>query len=1021
MRTERIKNAVAVFALVLAPVWAAAQSTTTGAIAGTVKDSSGAVLPGVTVEAASPALIEKVRSAVTDGQGNYRIIELRPGTYTVTFSLPGFGTLKRDGIELTTGVTLNVSGDLKVGSLEETVTVSGAAPVVDIQNTRRVDVISREQLDALPTSKMLHSYAALTLGANMAFQSHQDVGGNQGEAGGFGYFAVHGGRGNDGRMQLDGMHFYALIGAAAAGNRTNYINDMATQETTIETRGMGAEAETGGVNVNIVPKTGGNNYSLSGTLNGTSGRFQSDNLNDTLRSRGLTNTANVKALYDQGVGMGGPLVKDKLWFYTAHRRWGAQNYQPGKFFNLTPDQPRYTPDRSRQMHTWIHNRDHQGRVTWQINERQRLTMSQGFQFDANEFWGSDFPILQSPEATAQLNWNPNALTQVKWNYTPTNQLLLEVGSTSLYETQKNRRNGVVTPAATATPWKELLTQTSWGARAEGLGQTDYGEPSNVSMLTNRYAMSYTTGSHSVKVGGTWLYSWASTWTILNEVPGLGPVRLETLGGVPFQVQQWRTPHEQRNRPLIAGIFAQDQWTLNRVTMNLGVRFDYLNASTPAAKLDAVKIAGQSGDYAPALDLPGVKNVPNWKDITPRIGAAWDVMGNGKTAIKASFGRYNETESNGVAQNNAPANLISTGTNRSWSDADRDFFPDCDLSIRTANGECGALRNPAFGLPVRVNTWDPEVLEGWFVRPYAWQVNVNLQQELRSGMALSAGYYYTTYGNQRATMNRALTNGDYDSYCITAPVDPRLRSAGGKQFCGYVDPRRLPVPDNFITAAKNIGKISDTYNGFEVALQYRFGKGGLLQGGFSSGRQITDSCGLINANLTVAANIGPGRAAAGDVPRSSGNGGFCRESRDLSEQLQVKLQGAYPLPYGFQLSGTVQSLPGIPLYAQIVTPRAVTSTLGRALSTGSANLALFEPWTEFEDRLLQVDMRVSKWFNIGKLRMQGQLDLYNLTNANTVLATQNSFDPATEALLGRFHQPTTILGARLMKFGVQVEW
>lgn len=1021
MGTTGLTKVALTTGILLLPALVLAQSGTTGAIAGTVRDSSGAVLPGVTVEASSPALIEKVRTGVTDGQGNYRIIELRPGSYAVTFSLAGFGTLKRDGINLTTGVTVNVSGDLTVGSLEETITVSGAAPVVDIQNTRRVDVISREQLDALPTSKMLHSYAALTLGANMSFQSHQDVGGNQGEAGGFGYFAVHGGRGNDGRMQLDGMHFYALIGAAAAGNRTNYINDMATQETTIETRGMGSEAETGGVVVNIVPKTGGNKFSLSGALNGTSGRFQSSNLNDALRARGLTNTANVKALYDQGIGFGGPLVQDKLWFYTAHRRWGAQNFQPGKFFNLTPNEPRYTPDRSRQMHTWIHNRDHQGRITWQVNERQRLTMSQGFQYDANEFWGSDFPILQTPEATAQLNWSPNALTQVKWNYTPTNRLLLEAGGTGLYETQKNRRNRVDTPSETAIPWKELLTQTTWGARAEGLGQTDYGEPSSVSMLTNRYAVSYTTGSHSVKVGGTWLYSWASTQTTLNEVPGLGPVRLELLGGNPFQVQQWRTPHLQENRPLIAAAFAQDQWTLSRVTMNLGVRFDYLKASTPPAKLDAVKIAGQSGDYAPALDLPGVKNVPNWKDVSPRVGIAWDVQGNGKTAVKASFGRYNETEANGIAQGNAPANLISTGTSRAWSDANRNFFPDCDLSIRTANGECGALRNPAFGLPLKINTWDPDILEGSFVRPYAWQANVNLQQEIRTGMALNAAYYYTTYGNQRTTINRALANSDHDSFCITAPADARLRSASGKTFCGYVDPRILPVPDNFITAAKNVAGISDTYQGFEVALQYRFGKGGLLQGGVSAGRQITDTCDLINGNLSVAASVGPGRAAAGNIPRGSGNAGFCRESHDFGEQAQVKVQGSYPLPYGVQVSGTLQSLPGIPLYAQIVTPRAVRSTLGRALSTGTANLALFEPWTEFEDRLLQADMRFAKWFNIGKLRVQGQLDVYNLTNANTVLATQNSFDPATEALLGKFLQPTTILGARLMKFGLQVEW
>ena len=149
------------------PQAALAQSATTGTIAGVVKDTSGAVLPGVTVEAASPALIEKVRTAVTDDQGNYKIIELRPGTYTVTFTLPGFATLKREGIELTAGFTATVNAEMKVGALEETVTVTGASPVVDVQNVRTQTVLSREVLDALPTFKSLGGFIALTLsGAN---------------------------------------------------------------------------------------------------------------------------------------------------------------------------------------------------------------------------------------------------------------------------------------------------------------------------------------------------------------------------------------------------------------------------------------------------------------------------------------------------------------------------------------------------------------------------------------------------------------------------------------------------------------------------------------------------------------------------------------------------------------------------------------------------------------------------------------------------------------------------------------
>src|SRR5688572_19198599 len=194
MHFHRILNAMLLFGVVLTPMTVSAQSATTGAIAGIARDATGAVLPGVTVEASSPALIEKMRVAVSDSAGNYKIIDLRPGTYTVTFTLPGFGTYKREGVELTTGMTANVNGEMKVGGIEETVTVTGASPIVDIQNVRTQTVLTREVLDALPTNKALQGYATLTLGASLSTRSNQDVGGNQGEAGGFGYFAVHGGR-----------------------------------------------------------------------------------------------------------------------------------------------------------------------------------------------------------------------------------------------------------------------------------------------------------------------------------------------------------------------------------------------------------------------------------------------------------------------------------------------------------------------------------------------------------------------------------------------------------------------------------------------------------------------------------------------------------------------------------------------------------------------------------------------------------------------------------------------------------
>src|SRR5438477_1477359 len=188
--------------LLLICATASAQNSN-GSIVGAVKDASGAVLPGVTVEVASPVLIERTRAAVTDGQGLYRIVDLRPGVYTVTFTLPGFSTFRREGLELTTAFTATVNAELKVGSLEETITVSGETPVVDVQNIMQQKVFARDVVDALPVGSNVNLYNTLLPGAVLATANRQDVGGNQGEQDqGFG---IHGSRQADFIYLRDGM------------------------------------------------------------------------------------------------------------------------------------------------------------------------------------------------------------------------------------------------------------------------------------------------------------------------------------------------------------------------------------------------------------------------------------------------------------------------------------------------------------------------------------------------------------------------------------------------------------------------------------------------------------------------------------------------------------------------------------------------------------------------------------------------------------------------------------------------
>src|SRR5688500_5474716 len=333
MGTSRTASLVVVVvvagSLVLMAATASAQVADAASIAGVVRDASGAVLPGVTVEAASPALIDKVRTVVTDGQGLYRIVDLRPGAYAVTFTLPGFTTFRRDGLELTTGFTATINAELRVGTVEETITVSGESPVVDISNVRQRTTLERETLEALPTSGRISQLVNFIPGAVVGNPVWQSVGGLDERANAF---SAHGGRFEDNAPMQDGL-VQRLQGGAIF-----VFNQLAFQEVVVETGGMSAERNTGGVQMNIVPRDGGNTYSVSFRTTHTTPDTQANNLNDELRARGLAFSSSLKQHYDTGGAIGGPVVRDKLWFFNAYRFGANQQFQQGNYFNKLQNQ-----------------------------------------------------------------------------------------------------------------------------------------------------------------------------------------------------------------------------------------------------------------------------------------------------------------------------------------------------------------------------------------------------------------------------------------------------------------------------------------------------------------------------------------------------------------------------------------------------------------------------------------------------------------------------------------------------------
>ena len=984
MKTLRCALGVLGLALLL-PIIAHAQST--GAIAGVARDTTEGALPGVTVEVASPGLIEGVRTAITDGSGNYRVIDLPPATYSVTFTLPGFSTVIREGVELSAGFTANVTVEMQVGGVEETITVTGASPVVDIQNVRSQNVLTEEVLDALPTVQTMHGFANLTLGmtALRGKTPSADVGGSKGEQTSSA-LSIHGMRGTDQRWSFDSMSMNATY--SNGSRRIYYPNTVAVQEVVLATAASDPQIETGGVVLNMVPKEGGNQFSVyfNGVISDDS--LQSDNITDEIRSRGLTAAPGVKKMYDAGLGIGGPIVRDKVWFYSSNRKWVTQEFSPGTFSNKDTSVFTYEPDMSRPGFVDTPSWDIAGRVTWQVTDKHKIAGYGSIQKSCQCFLG--LSASRSPGATAHARFGPMGVPQVTWTYPASNQLLFQAGVSygrflwNIDLPDENKFPG--NPAVL-----ELSTGFIFRNNGYGLSLAGLGGPNDVSPLSQRFSISYVTGSHSFTAGNIWIEGDQSSSHRVEQ--GLW---FHLRGGVPNAIRQWASPVSYKNNSRNIGLFASDQWTIDRLTLNLGMRFDYFKGWVPAGERPpSIFVAGFSYDK--------VDNVPNYKDFSPRLGAAYDLFGDGKTAIKGSFGRYVISLGVGIANSNNPALTIVQNTTRSWSD-DGNFVPDCDLSSPVANGECGALSNSQFGQTSRNTFFDQDLLEGWGTREYSWQGSLSVQQELRPGVGLEVGYFFTSYTqpNFQVTDNELVTPADYDPYCVTAPTDTRLPGGGGNELCGLFDlnPAKFGQFRGLITGVGNFGDRTERFNGLDIALNARFGDGGFVRGGVSFGQKVIDSCYLV------------------DSPQQARDG-FCRESPPWSAGTQVKFNGAYPLPWDIQTAFNVQNIAGGPLEAVWAAPNsAIAPSLGRDLSAGArrtASVALIPPGTEYLDRMTQVDLRFSKTVPIaGGGRVKALFDVYNVFNSSTILGQVNSYGPA-------WQRPSTILGGRLFKFGAQVDW
>ena len=966
---------VAVMALVPSAVYAQAS------IAGVVRDSSGAVLPGVTVEAASQALIEKIRTVVSDGAGQYRIIDLRPGAYTVTFTLPGFNTVKREGVELSGDAVANITAEMRVGALEETITVTGAAPVVDVTSARQQQVMDREIVRDLPTSRQYYAVAALIPGMTVSNQT-QDVGGSsipsQPD------WTMHGSRVGDGRLTLDGITL-GQRGAQGSNRSMFQINVGAFQETTISTSGGLGEAETGGVAMNFVPREGGNTVRGSTFVGYANSAMQGSNFSDALRAQGLASPNELKKTWEVSPMIGGPLLQNKLWYFAGFRHTGSRNTIAGMYYNKNANNPAlwtYEPDLSRPAIEDGTFKSISLRLTLQASQRNKVNVYWDEQ-DRKVGWVGGGNATTSPDAANLGFGHPNRLYLVTWSSPRTNRLLFEagIGGTSLMWSGKER------PGYN----REMIRVTEQAGIIPGLNYRGVTWATNwLNPINARGSMSYVTGTHTFKVG------YVDTWNHFDDdtFDSQG-IAYRFNNGVPNQLTLSHAPRTFRSNITNLALYAQDAWVVGRLTLQGGLRYDRITSFFPEQVVGFNRFI-PNGFILPEEDGTDIHN------ITPRVAAAYDLFGDGKTAVKFTAGKYLEAQETGVyGEALNKARRMAASTSRSWNDANRNFVPDCDLLNPVANGECGAYSNANFGKNIVDSTYDPNIISGWGIRQYNWEMSASVQRELIPRVGVTVGYFRRLYGNFVTTDNLVHTPDDFNTFSVVAPADSRLPGGGGNTITGLynVVPAKFGLDNNLITRASNYGKRIEHWNGLDVNVSARGVSGLTLSGGISSGRRTENSC-EIRTKLPELAPLNP----------------YC----DTQEPFltQFKALGSFLVPrVDVMFSATFQSAPGPALAANFNVPNAtIQPSLGRPLSGGAANVTvnLVEPGKLYGDRTNQLDLRFAKILNFGRSRTNIGVDLYNSLNANPVTVYNQTFGP-------RWLTPNQIMPARFVKVSFQVDW
>jgi hypothetical protein len=910
----------------------------TGTLAGIVRDTQGAVLPGVTVTVASPALIGGTRSVATGEAGAYQVAGLPPGTYAVSYELSGFSAVKREGVVIQVAQTVRLDIEMSVGALQETVTVSGESPVVDVSSTVTQTNITKDLYEAIPTGRNPWVMAGLVPGV---VTGQLDVGGTQGMQQ---YnLEAFGSADSQKSFSIDGLK--TNWGGGSGGATMQYYGFEMYEEYNMQTASGTAESDVSGIYMNMVTKSGGNTINSDHNFYFMNDGLQTENLDDDLRRRlGLqpgqqSGAAGnpIKISYDWSSTLGGPIVRDRAWFFGALRWWRLDQYQIGA---LNPDGSQGIDDNR--------IRNFMGKATYQLNQETRASIM----FNRNlkdRFHRREVDFSEDKATVLQDQPAQNYVAQISSVF----------GRATVFDARVGRMWGVfptryqadVQPTDIAI--RDIVRNTQINA---AIGQSlnpnhRYQANANLGYFRDNLGP----GTHDFKAGVQFSWERMAYDRIRN-----GDHYLELSDGTPARAHISNTPVNSDHRLETWGVFLQDRWMIGRATLNYGIRMDGVSSHLPEQSSPAGTFVGErSFSRQDVFDFSF--------NLAPRIGLSYDLLGNGRAALKAYYGRFYNQFGSELAETvnlNALQSIPVT-----WRDLNN--------NLRLDSGEFTA---PNFGSIV------PRIDQG-ADRPYSDEFNLGVDYQLLPNFAVGVSYHRRQHRNGLGIVDLARPSSAYSPVERTY-VDPV--SGQPQTITVYsLDPALASVRDRVIT---NVDVARSDYDGMQFTFNKRMSNRWQLLGGvtFQTHQGFSHSGTYTNPGATTDFNDPTFRLNRDD------------SSVFIELPWAFSLSGSYQGPFGIQFSGKYTARAGDPLV------RTIQAT---GLTQGTQTVWVIprgEDRTETVNKF--VDIRFAKRFSVSRSRFEATVDLFNALNANHVL-NQNT------AIGTTWGRPSLVLAPRIVRFGI----